>query len=543
MQFIALIGTYLTARSVLLWSWAIFSFIPPLIVCFAVSEKKYVIFSLILFFVSQQAIYIFANPNWGITFGSDAINDFQTASLISELSHFDLGKLGYASRLSYSYYPMLHLFSVSLSAISGITLMSVALYLVPFLNAVLTVFILYYLNHELFGLDGFERNLATLAFEIGFVYTTFDSQFVREAFAFPIVLMFLWVFVRLANRQNSSYGVIAFLLILVTTFAHQISSFVCLLLLALITICFNVFRQNNKLNRFLLLTAVIISSYTAFVAFSFSSTQVDYALEGLRAIFDRGDTITVMRSSSVSSLYLSIIYYMILAVFVIIAGVKLLKSKKKDWLAFVVLVFFLFVFVVCVLLRLSTSANPWGWTYYMALRGTIWAFIGLSVSVSIGMVYAFKLKSVHRLRFIGLLLVVCLLAAGKFSQYPSLITDQSSSPINYTRYIAAIWLKEEVPHGSIMLIAPYTSDNAAFEASRGMAPYAYLKEYFLDNTGHTFDKFSGYVPFVGEFFNQYRNSNDVSIIYSNGETQIGYKSLSTQFSSTSPSPLAVFEGT
>jgi len=57
-----------------------------------------------------------------------------------------------------------------------------------------------------------------------------------------------------------------------------------------------------------------------------------------------------------------------------------------------------------------------------------------------------------------------------------------------------------------------------------MAPYAYLREYFLnEKKGRSYDKFSGYIPFVGEYFDQYENSPNVQMIYSNGDTKVGYK--------------------
>lgn len=117
-----------------------------------------------------------------------------------------------------------------------------------------------------------------------------------------------------------------------------------------------------------------------------------------------------------------------------------------------------------------------------------------------------------------------MLATGKFAQYPTFVTDSSENPVTYQRYVAALWLKAEAPHGSLLLIAPYNADINAFEASRDMAPYAYLKEYFIDETrGHVYDGFVGYIPLIGDYYNQYWNRTDFQTIYSNGKVEVGYK--------------------
>ena len=115
------------------------------------------------------------------------------------------------------------------------------------------------------------------------------------------------------------------------------------------------------------------------------------------------------------------------------------------------------------------------------------------------------------------------MAVGRFSQFASLVTDSSKVPVTYDRYAASLWLKGVSTHGSYMLVAPYRVDLNAFEISRDMAPYAYLKEYFLDDSLSSYNRFNGYIPFVNEFYDQYRNDTEVRIVYSNGQTQIGFR--------------------
>ena len=481
-----------------------------------------------IFFLSQQAIFIFVNPVWGFSYGSDPINDFHTANLMLEQSHFDLGQLGYATRTSYSYFPLLHLFTSTVTKISGIPLNFVAMYFIPILNSLLTSFALYFLIHNLTGLEGRERNLATLFFELSFVYTAFASQFVRETFAFPFVLLSLLMVTKLSqsSRNNQNFSFLFYIFFIAVVLSHHISSYLLIVLLAIMLLNQNVFLKNDRLNQKFFLSGLILGSYTLFVAWGFSITQITYTFEGLLAIFQTETSPSIMGPYEPWRRTIALTYYAILAVFTFVGGIKLLRQKRKKWDIIVILSFFVFAFVLSTLLRLSTSADAWGWTYYMSLRGTIWAFIGISILVAIGLNYALNLnKKVTLKKFFVVALIVGILAAGKFSQFPSFVDDPNVPlDVTFSRYNAALWLKENAIHGSILLVAPPEIDNEAFEGSRGMAPYAYLKEFFIEEErGRTYDKFSGYIPFIGGYFDQYRESPNVHIIYSNGDVEIGYK--------------------
>jgi hypothetical protein len=525
-QLAVLVGTCAQARTPSEWIWSIASFIPAVVICLLFSEKKYVLPSLVILFVSQQAVFIFANPSWGFAFGSDQINDLHTAQLLSERAHFELGHLGYASRLSYSYYPMLHLFSVGLHYVSGLPLINVAEYFIPILNALLVTVALYYLNHDLFGLEGRTRNIATLLFQMSFVYTSFGSQFVRESFAFPFVLLSLWVATKIANnndsRQGRIYTVLSIITFSVVVLSHQFSSFLLLVILAIMALSFRIFQRNNRLILPLLLMATVLGAYTAFVTPGFTADQFVFAFQGLQAIFNKGAPTSVMRPYDPWMLDLSLTQYAIISVLALIGGLKLLGQKRKNLVTITLLSFFVAAFLVCVALRLSTPADPWSYTYYMALRGTTWAFLGISIIAAIGMAYVFRLHNGGKKTFIALILVICILAAGKFSQYDPLVSNSSATPLTYPRYVASQWLKADTVHGSSMLVAPSIGNPDAFEGARSIAPYAYLKEYFLDEAkGRIYSKFSGYIPFIDDFYEQYRNLPTVDTIYSNGNTDIG----------------------
>lgn len=523
-QLLILVASSLYTRTPFIWIWAISSFVPALIVCILTDKKNYVLPSLLLLFISQHAIFIFAQPSWGYSTGSDPINDLHVATVLSEKSHFVLGQIGYARRLSYSYYPLLHLLAVILNKLSGISLASVAVYFVPLFNALLVCFSLFFLNHELFGLRNRERNLATLLFGMCWYYTLFDATFVRESFAFPFVLLSLWVSIRATKHSNRGYAILLPFLFAAVILSHHISSYMLLVLLGFLALSFQIFYRSKRLGRTLLLMVVMLFAYVSFIATTLFVQQMFLSYNAILSIF-HPSTISIMRQYAPWRKYLSISYYVIIIIFAFVGGLRLLPSlKKKKNLEAVALVFsFGVIFLLCTLLRYSTSAHPWSWTYYMSLRGIIWAFIGLSVLVALGITDVLKLGNHTSWKgYFLILLVICILAAGKFSQYPPRMDDPAITPdVTYQSYIAAIWLRNEAVHGFNMLVAPYASDIKAFEGSRNMAPYAYLREYYLDEA--SYDRFTGYIPFIGGFFDKYKNSFDVNIVYSNCDVEIGYK--------------------
>ena len=157
----------------------------------------------------------------------------------------------------------------------------------------------------------------------------------------------------------------------------------------------------------------------------------------------------------------------------------------------------------------------------MSLRWTIWAYIGISFVAVLGINRLLNLSFNPSWKVgIAILLIICFLGVGKFSQYSPAISDpEITPPLTYTRYKASLWLREEAPHGANLLVASYISDFEAFEISRSMAPYAYLKEYFVE--AKPYDEFTGYIPFVHEYFDNYRNETLVNTIYSNEMVEIG----------------------
>ena len=483
----------------------------------------YVMLSLSLLFISQAAIFVFAYPGWGINSGHDPINDFHMASVIQESSHFQLGQVGYVTIKSYTYYPLLHLLSTSVSKVAGIPLSSVAKYVPSILNAFLVPIALFYFNQDFFGLKGRYRNIATLLFATNWYYTSFQSSFVRESFAFPFALLALLMAARILKYPSRKCSALFFIFLVTVQMSHHVSSYVLLAILAIITFSFRIFRKNNNLVVVLVLATIIHFIYTSYVVFDFAIVQAAYAVEGLSTLFLGTTQLSVLKHHEYWRKMLAYSYYLIIGLFTLAGMMYLWRRKKRiNWEVVSLALFFVVSFYGAVLLRLSTPAHAWSWTYYMSLRWTIWASIGISFVAVLGIKCFSKLSFVSSSTVaIAMILVFSVLAAGKFSQYSPIVSDPEITPdLTYPRYMASLWLKEEATHGSNLLVAAYSSDPEAFQASRSMAPYAYLQEFFPE--GRSFDVFKGYIPFIDEYFDNYRNESGVQIIYSNGEVEIGY---------------------
>jgi len=122
-------------RTEYIWYLSIISFIQCVIMIFISDDKKYALYSIVILFLSQHSVFIFARSNLFYSVGSDTINDYATAQFIQVNKFFELGKGTYSSRVSYSFYPFLHLFTVIYNYFSLIPLSVISFYLIPVLNA------------------------------------------------------------------------------------------------------------------------------------------------------------------------------------------------------------------------------------------------------------------------------------------------------------------------------------------------------------------------------------------------------------------------
>ena len=517
-QLIILFGIYMFSRSQFTFIFSVISYIPSLFVLLFSKKRKLFLLSVSLLFFSQHSLFLSAQPLWGYASGSDSISDLNIALNLNDQSHFEFGDIGY-SRTYYSFYPVMHIFAVILSKISAISIMSIAKFVVPIINAILSSVSLYLLYGEIIA-DEKLRRLAVLTFSISWYYTLFHANFLREAYAFPISLLIIYSYIKILNKKYE-YMFLTYVLFISLAYTHHVTTYMTIIISAVLFMGHYMYEKQTRGLYPVLFMIVILLISTAEI---YPDVTINYLLNtvlSLENIFQTG-TLTILPHRSLLTVLMSYSYYGIVGLVGLLGArapnfiLKMKETKERVYLPFILL--FCILFIASVLLRISATAQ---WSYYMSHRAIIWAFLGGSILVVYGVDFLSSFISNKNLKYILVISIFCILAIGKFSQYPLVISDNSiSQPVSFLRFQSALWLKENAIEGSLFLIS--YSGNVSNSPARHMSPYSNLRNYNLD--WRNYEDFYGYMPFVGPFYSQYVNSPNVAVIYSNGEISIGYKS-------------------
>jgi len=523
-QLINLVLIAIYNRSEYIWYLSIASFIQCIIMIFISDDKKYTLLSIITLFLSQHSIFIFARSNIFYSQGSDTANDYATTLFIQFNKFFELGSATYSSRTSYSFYPFLHLFTVIYNYFSLIPLSVISFFLIPALNAIFVPTLLYQINKNLFKIDDRMNYLAIVIFGLNWYYTQFQSNYVRESFAIIFGFTVLWLTSEILNRKN---GTIALWITNLSIFSalilsHHITSFIIIALLFLIFITSKTARDNKGFKTFMSIITASLVLYSIAVPRDFLLKVVNQILGSLN--IDLSDISGQAITKQIAwKQYFILAYYGSIGLIAFIAYLRMLINKNRENETFLLYTLFGAVFGIAVILRLTTSPNVWGWAYFMSLRATTWAFVGLGVLAALGLDYLLKYsKKVKISSIIIIILLVSLLSVGKLSQFSNYFDDKSVAfPMNDSRFQASKWLKDNAIAGHSLLIPTIDAGVDAYEGAREMAPIAFLKEHFLTSQNITGSR--QYIPFINSSFNIYKNDTLIQQIYSNGRTEIGYR--------------------
>jgi len=521
-QIILALLIYIFDGTYLILPLTISVFIPAIIICYISTKRYHIIISIILLISSLHWIFIGTQAYWGFKFGSDSINDLHIANALLEKNFFVMGNVGYNTRYSYSYYPMIHVYTNVYNIISGIDINKIAVFIIPIIISVVASLLLYRINLDFWKFDDKVSAYATIFYGTVFYYIAFHSEYIRESFAFIFALTCIWLLGKYISKNKIEIHILILLSFILSVLSHHITPYMILAIFAVITVSMNIFYGDRKLNILLLQCIMIFAIYNYVFLTDYSVKEINNLVRGLSSIF-QGRGFSMETAYEEWRVYFSVAYYAIFGIVAGIGGITLLRNyKKKEYLIMAAGLFGV-IFLVSFILRISTTPQAWSWTYYMALRGTIWAFIGISALAAIGIrILVFQNSKRRYLRFPVLLVIFALLAVGEFSQFSLQVSSpQENRAITYPLYSSALWLRGNTQHGKELLVAPYTVNPDAFEVSRNMAPYAYLTEYFLPE-GSTIKKYDGYVPFINQFYDVYLNSTSVQIVYSNGYSKIGY---------------------
>ena len=499
---------------------------------FISDNKKYTLYSLIILFLTQHSIFMFARSNLFYSQGSDTLNDYATAQFIKVNKFFDLGNATYSSRTAYSFYPFLHLFSVIYNYFSLIPLSIIAFFFIPSLNAIFIPVLLYHINKNFFKIDDRINYLAIVIFGINWYYTQFQSNYVRETFAIILGFAVLWLTNEIINREKDTLAlwITDLFLFFALMLSHHITSYIIIGLLFLMFITSKNIFHNKGFKIFLLIVISAIVLYSVAAPRAFLQTVIDEILSSLNIAVSEISTQAITKQVAWKQ-YIIIAYYGTIGLIALIAYLRILLNKERSIKNIIFYTLFGALFGAAVILRLTTSPNVWGWAYFMSLRATTWAFMGLSVLAALGLDHILKFsKKVKASSVIIIIILISLLSVGKLSQFTNYFDDKSIPlSVNDSRFQASQWLKNNAVPPNFILIPPSNSSADSYEGARDMAPLAFLKENFMNSKNY--DTFKGYIPFITSYFNIYRNtqalidSNETLIqqIYSNGRTEIGYR--------------------
>jgi len=515
-QIIVLILVYYYSRSSILWILSVISYILPFYFI-SKSHSPLTISSIVLLFLTQHSIILSAQPYWGYGFGSDSINDLHIASVVMEQEKLVLGQTGYG-RTYYSYFPFLHIYTVMLSKISGISVVNIAKYFIPLLNSFITPLILFALNKEI-GLDNEKNILSILIFSLSWYYALFHSNFIREVYAFPICLILLYSTIKILKRDYI-FNSIFYLMYLSLVYTHQFSTYLIILNIIVIAFGYYLTKKSTIINLNIISMFVLMLVNSIYIYYDLTRHYIISSITALFGITERG-SLEILPGRASINVQLTLSYYLIVGILTLLGSYKLYfsdeRKKYREYLPF--LFFCLMLFGLSVLLRVSASGE---WAYYMSRRGTIWAFLGMSIIMTYGLDYVKKIDSRFVTQFISIILIVLILSLGKVSQYPLHITNSElEQDVRAMHYESAIWLNEYSEDGSWMLVQPKGISTRSRNLVLIISTYAYLRQHYLYWMPYV--RFEGYIPFVSSFYDQYLNQSDVAIIYSNGDVMIGYR--------------------
>lgn len=204
---------------------------------FVLKNNKFVLIEIFLVYLFLHLIYMVGY--YGLR-GSDSYMDYNILKGILNNHNFSLGQFVQG-------YPMIHIFSSTVSLIGKINPMLIAKFL-PSLISSLIVLPIYLLSSKVIK-DKRVALFSCLIFGTIPQFMSFETAFIREVFAIFVMILFFYLVYR--SRQGSDFGfyLLVFILIPVSILSHHLTS---LLLLSLLSIYLVVSKVTPYVYKFIL---------------------------------------------------------------------------------------------------------------------------------------------------------------------------------------------------------------------------------------------------------------------------------------------------
>jgi hypothetical protein len=255
-----------------------------------VKNENAMVFFLLFFSVSLRLIVPLTDGTLTFVAFRDPIYNFQLTTIYSEYGHWVWG-LETGQALEVLFTPMLHLFSVSTSMITGIDLYNICRFIPPIIFTLITMLLFFCTFRRLIGFQ--KALLACFIFAICYKYNTFTSLYLPESLGIVFFAMALYGLVSMKSERGSSgrrYSIIFIIAssLLVTT--HFFSSFIFLVAIAVGLMVSKMFRSSDvskssiKATNFLVF-ATVMYAWIFFIASHLFVVNTNYVTKYLNQLF------------------------------------------------------------------------------------------------------------------------------------------------------------------------------------------------------------------------------------------------------------------
>jgi len=458
-------------------------FVPPLIVSLILkSRKSVIILSLFLLFLSLHSLRLgVADVNYEVGW-SDHWGDVRVAEIISQSSHFDLGGVGFSSRLqSYSLFPAVHIIAATVSRVTSFSPYTFSLILTPLLDS----FLVSYALLELFSNIGNSIRagaLATIIFSTCYYYIDFHAQLGRETLAFELMVLFMAFSFKSREFSKKYYAPLIILLIAIVI-SHNATSYVLVLFL----VVFTIFDRKN-FSEFTKILIFLTIAWGTLVAFALTYTAASSVFDSFVNVFWRSLTSASsvpLSNTGIVQRSLAYAQYGLLGLFALIGILIPLNIKQRDK--------FLVRGLGCLALLMIGFAAiarlyPILWSWGSGQRLLIFAFVLLALPAALGIMKLLRWKKIRL--FVGLAFVVIVL--GTLVQSSPDITGQRNTAIDQSIYHTAIFMRGKTVSNFIYADAAPITNMPVLDMEFALATFADLKDFQINMTNANANTLAGY---------------------------------------------------
>jgi len=258
-----------------LWIGVVISFLAVFSAVLKGKKETGKLLSIVVFLISLQTIALWRTKPWGFI-ETDSSHCLQLTDLINEQGRWYIGQGFLQGERSYSYFPLLHVWTVALSEITGLTPVFLARFVFPILSGSLTI-VFYYLALRLL-LTKKVATWASLVLCFNPVFVFFDAGYIHESFALTFYAMYLMVIFRAYRSRERKFMIVGILAALATVLSHHWSAYNLLIISGIFLVLPDVYaglfpharfgRRHPISSGFVVLTWAIVLLWISFVALS-----------------------------------------------------------------------------------------------------------------------------------------------------------------------------------------------------------------------------------------------------------------------------------